>query len=147
MTFTLSDIDIELTVPKTVNLSGSWSSITSTISLSSTDTDFLSFSGYVMTVCSSDLTKNGLTHTRTVTARQEDLTGLTSSTTIKITVYACDTHNITSFTIVPITVEMSYKQVRILPVAHDNNSHVPTLICPMKLSSPDGSDFIFFSGY
>ena len=50
VTFTLSDIDIELTVPKTVDLSGSWPSITSTISFSSTDTDFLSFSGYVMTV-------------------------------------------------------------------------------------------------
>ena len=147
MTFTLSDIDIELTVPKTINLSGSWSSITSTISLSSTDTDFLSFSGYEMTVKSSDLTKNGLTHTRTVTAKQEDLTGLTSSTTINISVYACDTHNMIPFTIDPITVEMSYKQVRILPVAHDNNSKVPTLICPMTLSSPDGADFIFFSGY
>ena len=51
------------------------------------------------------------------------------------------------FTIDPITVEMSYKQVRILPVAHDNNSKVPTLICPMTLSSPNGADFIFFSGY
>ena len=145
--FTLSDIGIELTVPKTVNLSGNWPSIISTFSFSSTDTDFLSFSGHVMTIKSNDLTKNGLTHTRTVTAKQEDLTGLTSSTTIKITVYACDTHNMIPFTIDPITVEMSYIQVRTLPVAHDSNSHVPTLICPMKLSTPDGPDFIYFLGY
>lgn len=99
-----------------------------------------------MTVSSSDSTKNGQTHTRTVTATI-DGTSETYSTTIKITVYACDTHNMIPFTIDPITVEMSYKQVRTLPVAHDKNSKVPTLICPMTLSSPDGADFIFFSGY
>ena len=51
------------------------------------------------------------------------------------------------FTIDPITVEMSYTEVRTLPVAYDNNSLVLTLNCPMTLSSPDGSDFISFSGY
>ena len=146
MFFTLADIDIELTAPKTVNLSGNWPSIPSTITLSSTDTDFLSFTGYVMTVSTNDSTKNGLTHTRTVTARVESTT-VTGSTTIKISVHACDTHNIIPFTINKITVEMSYTDVQTLPVAHDNNSLVPTLNCPMTLSTPDGSDFIFFTGY
>ena len=74
--FNLADIHIELTVPKTVDYSGSWPSIPSAISLSSTDTDFLSFSGYMLTVSTSDSTKNsglinGFPHTRMVIARVE----------------------------------------------------------------------------
>ena len=92
-----------------------------------------------------DSTKNGQTHTRTVTATI-DGTSKTFSTTIKISVYACDAHNIIPFTIDPITVEMSYTEKLTLPVAHDNNSKVPTLICPMSLSSPDGFAYISFSG-
>ena len=42
---------------------------------------------------------------------------------------------------------MSYTDVQTLPVAHDNNALVPTLNCPMTLSTPDGSDFISFTGY
>ena len=42
---------------------------------------------------------------------------------------------------------MSYTTYRTLPVAHDKNSLVPNLDCPMSLSSPDGFNFISFSGY
>jgi len=51
------------------------------------------------------------------------------------------------FTINQITVEMSYTNVQTLPVAHDNNALVPTLSCPMTLSTPNCFNFIFFSGY
>ena len=51
------------------------------------------------------------------------------------------------FTINLITVEMSYIEVRTLPVAHDQNAFVPTLNCPMTLSTPDGPNFISFTGY
>ena len=63
LTFTPADINIELTIPKTVtaNLShnlSTWPNILCTISLSSTDTDFLNISGYVMIVYTKDTAKN-----------------------------------------------------------------------------------------
>lgn len=42
---------------------------------------------------------------------------------------------------------MGYTETRIFTPSHTNHAQVPTLDCPLTLSTPDGSDLIAFSGF
>lgn len=153
--FMIPDVDVELTVPKTVSLMPTYRNsdalpylACTTYTVTTDDQDgYITVDGsgnLVVTISDNALSASSITRTVTIAVTGE--VGTTFTTSVTINIYGCDELDIIPFTVSPLMFDLGQSDSITLAPTATTSSFVPTLACPLSISTIDATSLISTSG-